>query len=58
MCDDHWDNEDASVACSQLGFSRYGKCPFNILKAFMDLALTLGCIFLKRRSREQSYSVY
>ena len=25
ICDDHWDNEDASVACSQLGFSRYGE---------------------------------
>ena len=24
VCDDNWDNEDASVACSQLGFSHYG----------------------------------
>ena len=24
VCDDQWDNEDASVACSQLGFSYYG----------------------------------
>ena len=30
VCDDQWDNEDASVACSQLGFSYYGKCPCNI----------------------------
>ena len=39
VCDDQWDNEDASVACSQLGFSYYGKCPCNIsiyLKAFID----------------------
>lgn len=25
ICDDFWQNQDASVACRQLGFSAYGK---------------------------------
>ena len=36
VCDDQWDNEDASVACSQLGFSRYGMWPFNISFFFSE----------------------
>lgn len=28
ICDDFWENQDASVACRQLGFSEYGKKSF------------------------------
>ena len=31
VCDDGLDNVDASVACSQLGFSRYGKYTCSLI---------------------------
>ena len=38
ISDTNWDNEDASVICSQLGFSHYG---LHSLQGFIFLALLL-----------------
>ena len=29
ICDDSWDDEEASVACQQMGFSRYGTSSYS-----------------------------
>lgn len=29
VCDIHWDDDDASIVCKQLGYSKFGKLRLN-----------------------------
>ena len=50
VCDSQWDNQDASVFCSQLGFSQFGQSPLTwikfVLRVYTNISLQVQLLCL------------